>query len=59
MSLSSTLSRNEKVEQYIRKKTDKPNAVNFWIEGDVIFFYVKFLWFCHSDYPTLIIYDNV
>ena len=40
MSLSSTLDRNEKVEQYIRKKTRKPNALRFWIEGGVIPLYV-------------------
>jgi len=33
VSLSPTLGRNEKVEQYIRKKTLKPR---FWVEGDVI-----------------------
>jgi len=33
MSLSPTLSRNEKVEQHIRKKTYKSNALRFWIEG--------------------------
>jgi len=36
VSLSLTLSRNEKVEQYIRKKTHKPNALRFWVEGGVI-----------------------
>ena len=35
-SLSPTLSRNEKVEQYIRKKTYKLNVVKFWIKGGVI-----------------------
>jgi len=34
--LSPTLGRNEKVEQYIRKKTHRPNALRFWVEGDVI-----------------------
>jgi len=29
MSLSPTLGRNEKVEQYIRKKTHKPTALRF------------------------------
>ena len=38
MSLSPTLGRNEKVEQYIRKKTHKSNALRFWIEGSVISF---------------------
>jgi len=36
VSLSSTLDRNEKVEQYIRKKTHRPNALRFWVQGDVI-----------------------
>ena len=36
VSLSPTLSRNEKVEQHIRKKTHKPNALRFWVEGGVI-----------------------
>jgi len=30
VSLSLTWSRNEIVEQHIRKKTDKPNALKFW-----------------------------
>jgi len=29
---------NEKVEQRIRKKTHKPNALKFWVEGGVILF---------------------
>jgi len=36
VSLSPTLSRNEKVEQHIRKKTYKPNALRFWVEDGVI-----------------------
>ena len=36
VSLSFTFSRSEKVEQHIRKKTHKPNALRFWIEGGVI-----------------------
>jgi len=36
VSLSPTLSRNEKVEQHIRKKTHKPNVLRFWVEGGVI-----------------------
>jgi len=31
-----TLSRNEKVKQHIRKKTYKPKALKFWVEGGVI-----------------------
>jgi len=36
VSLNPTLGRNEKVEQHIRKKTHKPNALRFWVEGGVI-----------------------
>jgi len=36
VSLSLTLSRNENVEQHIKKKTHKSNALRFWVEGDVI-----------------------
>jgi len=36
VSLSPTLGRNEKVGQDIRKKTHKPNALRFWVEGGVI-----------------------
>jgi len=36
VSLSPTLSRNEKVEQHIRKKTHKYTALRFWVEGGVI-----------------------
>jgi len=39
-SQSLTLGRNEKVEQYIRNKTHKPNALTFWVEGGVILLYV-------------------
>jgi len=39
VSRSPILSRNEKVEQHIRKKTCKPNALRFWIESDVILLY--------------------
>ena len=35
MSLSPTLGKNEKVEQHIRKKTHKPNALRFWVEGGI------------------------
>ena len=40
VSLSPTISRNEKVEQHIRKKIHKPNVLRFWVEGGVIFLYV-------------------
>jgi len=36
VSLSLTLGKNEKVEQYIRKKTHNPNVLRFWIGGNVI-----------------------
>jgi len=36
LSLEGRLGRNEKVEQYVRKKTHKPNALRFWVEGGVI-----------------------
>ena len=35
MSLSPTLTRNEKVENYIRIKTHKPIALRFWVESGV------------------------
>jgi len=37
---SPTLGKNKKVEQHIRKKTRKPNALRFWVEGGVIPLYV-------------------
>jgi len=40
MSLSPTLGRNEKVEQHIKKKICKLNALRFWVEGGVIPLYV-------------------
>jgi len=60
VSLSPTLSRNEKVEQHIRKKTHKPNALRFWVEGGVISLYgfdsvfilVRSPDFAPSNYPT-------
>ena len=36
VSRSPSLGRNEKFEQHIRKKTHKPNALRFWVEGGVI-----------------------
>jgi len=54
VSLSPTLSRNEIVEQHIKKKTHTPNALRFWIENDVILLYgltfVSFLW----DHPRIL-----
>jgi len=35
VSLSPTLTRNEKVAHYIRIKTHKPIALRFWVESDV------------------------
>jgi len=54
------LSRNEIVEQHIRKKTYKPNVLRFWVEGGVIplcgWLLFSFLWdlpgFAPSNYPT-------
>jgi len=43
VSLSLTLSKNEKVEPHLRKKTHKPNALKFWVEGGVISLYVWLL----------------
>jgi len=40
VSRSPTLSINEKVEQHITKKTHKPNALRFWVEGGVIPLYM-------------------
>ena len=37
VSLSVTLSRNEKVKQHIRKKTHKSNVLKFWVESDFTF----------------------
>ena len=55
VSLSPTLGRNEKVEQYIRKKNHKPNILRFWVEGGVIFLYglaqFSFLWDLPGVYP--------
>jgi len=42
-SRSLTLGKNEKVEQHIRKKTRKPNALRFWVEGGIISLYVVWL----------------
>ena len=35
VSLSLILSRNEKLEQHIRNKTHKPNALRFWVEEGI------------------------
>jgi len=35
VSISPTLTRNEKVEYYIRIKTHKPIALKFWVESGV------------------------
>jgi len=39
VSRSLTLSKNEKVEQHIKKKICKPNTLRFWVEGGVILLY--------------------
>ena len=60
VSLSPTLSKNEKFEQYIRKKTHKPNALRFWVEGGVILLYgfdsvliiVRSPQFCPLEFPN-------
>jgi len=36
MSVSLTLSKDEKVKQHIRNKTHKPSTLRFWVEGGVI-----------------------
>jgi len=36
VSLSLILDKNEKVEQYIRKKTQLTTDLRFWVEGNVI-----------------------
>jgi len=43
VSISPTLSINEKVEQHIRKKIHKPNVLRFWVEGGVVPLYVMWL----------------
>jgi len=35
VSLSPTLAKNEKVEHYIRIKTNRPIALRFWVESGV------------------------
>jgi len=53
MSLSPILCMNEKVDQLIRKKTHKPNALRFWVEDDIIILYVGsclIVWYL-SDFP--------
>jgi len=38
VSLSPTLNKNEKVKQYIRKKTHKPTtALRFWVKGGLLY----------------------
>jgi len=54
-----TLSRNEKVEQHIRKKTHKLNVLRFWVEGGGIPLYighvliVRFSQFCLLELPNI------
>jgi len=42
VSLNTSLSRNEKVEQHITKNIHKSNTLRFWIEGNIILLYVGF-----------------
>ena len=49
VSLSSTLSKNKKVEQHIRNNIHKPNALRFWVEGGVIPLYVVWLIFRYCE----------
>jgi len=39
VTLNIKLSKNEIVEQHIRKKTHKSNVLRFWVEGGVILLY--------------------
>ena len=48
VSLSPTLSRNEKVDQYIRKKIHKPNSLRFWVDDSVIHL-------CGSDFCLILV----
>ena len=55
MSLSPTLTRNEKVEHYIRIKTHKAIALRFWVESGVSALYglaqVSLVLYLPSDTP--------
>jgi len=62
VSLSPTLSKYEKVEHHIRKKTHKSNALKFWVEDGVILlfrsgsclilFFLSPWYFLSSIFPT-------
>jgi len=60
VSLSPILSKNEKVEQQIKKNTHEPDALRFWVEDGVISLYgfgsvfilVKSPRFSPSDSPN-------
>jgi len=57
MSLSPTLSRIEKVEQHIRKKTYKPIVLKFLLESEVKQFIVLSNYFINF-LNLLIVFDN-
>jgi len=40
VSLSFILNKNDKVKQYIKKKTYKPIVLRFWVKSDVIPLYL-------------------
>jgi len=45
------MSKNEKVEQSIEKKTNKPIILKFWVEGDVLVSYMICLRLISVEYP--------
>jgi len=57
VSLRPTLTRNEKVEHYIRIKTHKPIALRFWVESGVSALYglaqVSLVLYLPSDTSSL------
>jgi len=66
VSLSLTLCRNEKIEQHIRKKIRKLNALRFWVEGGVIPLYVGLILilceisrFCPLRLPNIYYFLNI
>jgi len=62
VSLSPTLTRNEKVEHYIRIKTHKPIALRFWVESGVNVLYgwtqVSLVFDLPSETPSVICNPN-
>jgi len=53
VNLSPILSRNEKIEQNIRNKTHKPNALRFSVEGGVILLCGLTLWDLSDIYSSV------